>query len=71
LSAGKPAADVPPNTDAVPAGVAEDVPMPSIWILLAVAVGAINLNLMIPGILAFVGVGKWSVRHQSSARLTS
>jgi hypothetical protein len=29
--------------------------MPSIWVILAVAVGAINLHLLIPGFAAYFG----------------
>jgi hypothetical protein len=35
--------------------VAEDVDMPSIWIILAVAVGALNLYLLTPGLAAYFG----------------
>jgi hypothetical protein len=33
--------------------------MPSVWIVLAGLVGAINLRLIIPGIAAFFGIGRW------------
>ena len=45
--------------------------MPSIWIILAAAVGAINLRLMIPGIAAFLGIGKWSVSREHSSHQTT
>jgi hypothetical protein len=44
--------------------------MPSIWIILAAAVAAINLRLMIPGVAAFLGVGRWSVGYQRRRHLT-
>jgi hypothetical protein len=44
--------------------------MPSIWIILAAAVGAINLRLLIPGVAAFFGVGRWSAASERSRRLT-
>jgi hypothetical protein len=44
--------------------------MPSIWIILAVAVGAINLRLMIPAVAAFLGVGRSSVGFQRRRQLT-
>jgi hypothetical protein len=45
--------------------------MPSIWIILAAAVGAINLRLMIPGIAAFFGIGKWSVSRERGRHLST
>jgi hypothetical protein len=69
--AGKPSGCVVATTDAVLPRLAEDERMPSIWIILAAAVGAINLRLMIPGIAAFLGIGKWSVSPERSRRLTT
>jgi hypothetical protein len=34
--------------------------MPSIWIILAAVVGAVNVRFMIPVMAAFLGLGKWS-----------
>jgi hypothetical protein len=34
--------------------------MPSIWIIVVAGVGAINLRLIIPGVAAFFGFGRWS-----------
>jgi hypothetical protein len=51
---------MPPTTDVFRRGVPEDVDMPSIWIILAAAVGAINLRLIIPAVTAFFGFGRWS-----------
>ena len=45
--------------------------MPSIWIILAAAVGAINVRLMVPVLAAFFGFGKWSVAHRRSRHLTN
>ncbi|MGA8218870.1 MAG: hypothetical protein WB771_09910 [Solirubrobacterales bacterium] len=45
--------------------------MPSIWIIVAVGVGAINVRLMIPGVAALLGHGKWSVRSKHSGRLSA
>jgi hypothetical protein len=53
---------MPPNTDDLDACVVEDLPMPSIWIIVAVAVGALNLRLLVPVIAAFFGVGKYALR---------
>jgi hypothetical protein len=36
--------------------------MPSIWLIVAAAIGALNLRLLIPGIAAFFGVGKYGLR---------
>jgi hypothetical protein len=49
----------------------EDVPMPSIWIILAAVVGAINLRLMIPVVSAFLGIGKWSVPRERGRHATT
>jgi hypothetical protein len=57
------------TTDVVPACVAEDDYMPSIWIIVAAAVGAINVRLMAPIVLAFFGIGKSSVAHERSRHL--
>ena len=62
---------MPATTDEARRCVAEDVGMPSIWIIVAAAVGAINLRLMIPGIAAFLGIGKWSVSRERSRHLTT
>ena len=50
---------MPPNTDVGDRGDGEDVGM-SIWIILAAAVGALNVHLLAPGVAAFFGVGKYS-----------
>jgi hypothetical protein len=44
--------------------------MPSIWIIVAVAVGALNLRLLVPGIAAFLGVGRRPSGHQRRRHLT-
>jgi hypothetical protein len=44
---------MPSTTDAVLPCVADDVCMPNIWIILVVAVGAINVRLMLPVVRAF------------------
>jgi hypothetical protein len=44
--------------------------MPSIWIILAAVVGAINLRLMLPGVAALLGVGRWSAGYQRRRHLT-
>jgi hypothetical protein len=38
--------------------MADDVRMPSIWVLAATAVAAINLRLIVPGVMAFLGIWK-------------
>jgi hypothetical protein len=45
--------------------------MPSIWIILAAVVGAINLRLIIPAVGAFLGVRRWSVAQERKPRLIS
>jgi hypothetical protein len=59
-SAEKPSTGVPPYTDAVGRFGVEDVRMPSIWIIVAGAVGALNVRLLAPGVAAFFGFGKYS-----------
>jgi hypothetical protein len=54
------------TTDAVVRWMDEDVPMPSIWIVLAAAVTAINLRLILPIVGAFLGIGKGPVAHRDS-----
>ncbi len=44
--------------------------MPSIWVIAVVAVGALNLRLLVPGIAAFLGVGRWSAGHRRRRHLT-
>jgi hypothetical protein len=34
--------------------------MPSVWVITAAAVGTINLRLLIPGVAAFFGVGRYA-----------
>jgi hypothetical protein len=53
-------------TDVVDRRVAEDVGMPSIWIVLAAVVGATNIRLMAPIVAAFLGIGKASAAHRAS-----
>jgi hypothetical protein len=36
----------------------EDVRMPSLWMILVAAVAAINLRLIVPAVLAFLGIWK-------------
>jgi hypothetical protein len=62
---------MPATTDEAIRRVAEDVGMPSIWIIIAAAVGAINVRLMIPVVAAFFGIGKRSVAHRRSRHLTT
>jgi hypothetical protein len=38
--------------------MAEDVGMPSLWMILVAAVAAINLRLIVPAVLAFLGIWK-------------
>jgi hypothetical protein len=38
--------------------------MPSIWVIVGGAVGALNVRLMTPIVAAFFGIGKW--RHPST-----
>jgi hypothetical protein len=57
---------MPATTDEAIRRVAEDVGMPSIWIVLAVLVGAINLRLMAPIVAAFLGIGNASAAHRAS-----
>jgi hypothetical protein len=38
--------------------MADNVDMPSIWLLIVAAVAAINLRLIVPGVMAFLGVWK-------------
>jgi hypothetical protein len=61
---------MPATTDVAVRRVVEYPFMPSIWIILAALVGAINLRLMAPGIAAFLGVGRWSVGHERRRHLT-
>jgi len=44
--------------------VADDVGMPSIWITVAVALGVLNVWLIIPGVEALLGAGQWSAARQ-------
>ena len=48
------------TTDEVDVRMTEDLAMPSIWVIAAGLVGAINVRLVAPGIAAFFGVGKYS-----------
>src|SRR4051812_23788070 len=64
LFAGKPSSGVPPTTDAAGPCVADDVGMPSIWITVAVALGVLNVWLIIPGVEALLGAGQWSAARQ-------
>jgi hypothetical protein len=61
---------MPANTDVAVRRVVDHPRMPSIWIILAAVVAAINLRLMIPGVAAFLGVGRWSVGYQRRRHLT-
>jgi len=38
--------------------MAEDVGMSSVWVALIVVVAAINLRLIVPGVMAFLGIWK-------------
>ena len=38
--------------------MADNVDMPTIWLLILAAVAAINLRLIVPGVMAFLGVWK-------------
>ena len=67
---GKTPETVSANTDVACRHLMEDVRMPSIWIILAAVVGAINLRLMLPGVAAFLGVGRWSLGHRRRRHLT-
>ncbi len=53
---------MPPNTDDIGTWAGEDVPMPSIWVIVGAAIGAINLRLIIPAAAAFLGIGKYAAR---------
>jgi hypothetical protein len=38
--------------------MADYVPMPSIWLLIVAVVAAVNLRLIVPGVMAFLGIWK-------------
>jgi hypothetical protein len=59
------------TTDVVCALLIEDALMPSLWIVAAALVGALNVRLVSPGIAALLGVGKWSDGSARRRRLTS
>jgi hypothetical protein len=50
----------------VQAGLIEDVLMPSLWIIAAATVGAINVRLIAPGVAAFLGIWTPPERPSSS-----
>jgi hypothetical protein len=43
--------------------------MPSALVILAAVVGAINVRLVAPLVMAFLGTGKWSVARQRDSHL--
>jgi hypothetical protein len=55
---------MPPSTDAARARAADDVGMPGIWITIAVALGVLNVWLIIPGVEALLGAGEWPAARQ-------
>jgi hypothetical protein len=44
--------------------------MPSLWIVLAAVVAAINLRLIVPGVLAFFGIWRPSASPERTPQLT-